>query len=220
MKNTSSLFLTLVSYLITLAAIIFLLFAIMPPSLKAQTNADMVAVNTVATNAAVTNVAAAPAAEDQKNVPSMNIDSQGVHIRGANLGKNQVPFIATLSATLALLIPIVGIVMGCSIPIVIVGLVFYYQHRKNQMLHETVRAMVEKGVPVPPEMFKHAGGDNRVKRPRNDLRTGLLLIGLGVGTAIFMNNKAGFVVLLLGLAFLAASFLEKNNKNNQQPPKA
>ena len=50
MKNTSSLFLTLVSYLIMLATIFFLLFAVMPPSLKAQTNADMVATNTAATN--------------------------------------------------------------------------------------------------------------------------------------------------------------------------
>jgi hypothetical protein len=216
MKNTSSLFLTLVSYLITLATIIFLLFTIMPPSLKAQTNADMVATNTAVTNttaaATVEKTQAGQAAPAQINIP-------GVHIGSANKHEEE-----TFVGALALMIPIVGIVMGCSIPMVIVGLLLYFRHRRNKMLHETVRAMVEKGVPVPPEMFKHAGSESplfagHAKRPRNDLRTALIFIGLGVGLAIFMNNKAGFVVLFVGLAFLAASFFEKNNKNDGQPPK-
>jgi len=214
MKNPSSLFLTLVSYLVTLATIIFLLFAVMPPSLRAQTNAEM-----VATNAAVTNVAAAAAVEKPQAVqvspPQINIP--GVHIGSANTPEGD-----TFVGALALMIPIVAIVMGCSIPIVVVALALYFRHRRNKMLHETVRAMVEKGVPVPPEMFKQAGESmsvSRVKRPRNDLRTALIFIGLGVGLAMFMNNKAGFVVLLVGLAFLAAWFLEKNNKDAGQPPK-
>jgi len=216
MKNPSSLLLTLVSYLITLATIIFLLFAVMPPSLKAQTNAEISSTNTVVTNATAAAAVEKPQAV-QASPPQINIP--GVHIGSVNTPEGE-----TFIGALALMIPIVAIVMGCSIPIVVVTLALYFRHRRNKMLHETVRAMVEKGVPVPPEMFKHAGSESplfagHAKRPRNDLRTALIFIGLGVGLAIFMNNKAGFVVLFVGLAFLAASFFEKNNKNDGQPPK-
>jgi hypothetical protein len=217
MKNTSSLFLTLVSYLIMLATIMFLLFAIMPSSLKAQTSAEM-----VATNAAVTNTVASASVEKPQTAPapSINIDGTGVHIGGASSGDKQVPFVATLSATLALLIPIIAIVMGCSIPMVIVGLVFYFRHRKNQMLHETVRAMVEKGVPIPPEMFQKSEHEfmehDRAKRPRSDFRNGLIFIGVGIGILI-VAGKTGWIILFMGVAFLVASLFEK--KNDQQPPK-
>jgi hypothetical protein len=117
-----------------------------------------------------------------------------------------------------LLIPIIAIVMGCSVPIVIVALAFYFRHRKNKMLHETIRAMVEKGVPIPPEMFKSA--DPVYKRPRNDLRTGLILIGIGSGLVFLHTSGAGFIVLFLGVAFLIASFFEKRNPNDEQPPKS
>jgi len=179
--------------------------------LRAQTNAEG-----GTTNAAITNAAAPVAAANPKKaeVPDINIDGTGVHINGGD--NEKVPFIATLSATLALLIPIVGIVMGCAVPIAIVSLVFYYRHRKNQMLHETIRAMVDKGMPIPPEMFKTA--DSTVKRPRNDLRTGLILIGIGSGLVLLHTQGAGFIVLFLGVAFLIASFFDKKNRNDEQPP--
>ena len=189
------------------------LAAITNTPLRAQTNAEA-----AVTNAAITNAAAPVVAANSKNAqePTINIDGTGVHINGAD--NHQVPFIATLSATLALLIPIVAIVMGCSIPIITVALVFYYRYRKNKMLHETVRAMVDKGVPIPPEMFKT--GDNAPRRTRNDLRTGLILIGIGSGLLFMHSSGAGFIVLFLGAAFLIASFLEKKNQNDEQPPKS
>ena len=181
--------------------------------LRAQTNTE-----TGTTNAAITNATAStvPANPKKAEAPAINIDANGVHINGAD--NNRVPFIATISATLALLVPIVAIVMGCSIPIVIVSLLFYFRHRKNQMLHETVRAMVEKGVPIPPEMFKTV--DNIPKQPRNDMRTGLILIGIGSGLAFLGTSGAGFIVLFLGAAFLIASFFEKKKSNDEQPPKS
>jgi hypothetical protein len=187
------------------------LAALAAAPLRAQTNAEVVSTNTAITNAAAPVAAANP---KKAEVPDINIDGTGVHINGGDYQK--VPFIATLSATLALMIPIVGIVMGCAVPITIVALVFYYRHRKNMMLHETVRAMVDKGVPIPPEMFKTA--DNASKRPRNDLRTGLILIGIGSGLVFLHTQGAGFIVLFLGVAFLIASFFDKKNRNDEQPP--
>jgi hypothetical protein len=91
------------------------------------------------------------------------------------------------------------------------------------MLHETVRTMVDKGVPIPPEMFKSdenaspfAGG---TKRPRNDLRTGLILTCLGVGIVLFIG-KPGWIILFLGVAFLLIASFDKKNKNDNQPPQA
>jgi hypothetical protein len=194
----------------TIIAAVFLA-ALAAAPLRAQTNAEGVSTNTAITNAAAPVAAANP---KKAEVPDINIDGTGVHING--VANEKVPFIATLSATLALLIPIVGIVMGCAVPIAIVGLVFNYRHRKNKMLHETIRAMVDKGMPIPPEMFKSA--DNDVKRPRNDLRTGLILIGIGSGLVFLHTKGAGFIVLFLGVAFLIASFFDKKNRNDEQPP--
>jgi hypothetical protein len=207
MKNTSSLVLTLVSYLIVLAAILFMLFAAIPMSLKAQTNADMVATNAAVTNTVVPvvvgNSQAAPA-------PSVRADAPAFHINGDDIKQS-----------LAVMIPIIAIVMGCSIPIVIVGLQLYFRHRKNIVLHETLRTMVEKGVPIPPEMFQKSEHEfmehDRAKRPRRDFRNGLIFIGVGIGILI-VAGKAGWIILFMGVAFLVASMFEK--KNDQQPPKA
>ena len=125
---------------------------------------------------------------------------------------------------IALLIPIIAIIMGCSVPIVIVGLLLYFRHRKNMMLHETLRNMVEKGVPIPPEMFQKTergfmdhdkSGRNH---PRNDLRTGLILTGMGIGIVLFIG-KPGLIILSLGVAFLVIALLEKKDRNIDQPPK-
>lgn len=180
--------------------------------LRAQTNAEG-----GTTNAAITNAAApvAPANPKKSEAPAINIDGTGVHINGGD--DQKVPFIATLSATLAMLIPIIAIVMGCSVPIITIALVFYFRHRKNMMIHETVRAMVEKGVPIPPEMFKTT--EDTYKRPRNDMRTGLILIGIGSGLVFLNTRGAGYIVLFLGAAFLIASFFDKKNRNDEQPPK-
>jgi hypothetical protein len=213
MKNTSSLLLTLVSYLITLATIIFLLIAVMPPSLKAQTNAEI-----VATNAAVTNATAPVAVEKPQ---AAQVSPAQINIPGGHIGNANTPEGETFTSVVALMIPIMAIVMGCSIPIAIVALSLYFRHRKNKMLHETVRAMVEKGVTIPPEMFKNAGTESmecgRAGRPRNDLRKGLILLGIGIGV-VFLAGKAGYIILFLGVAFVVASFFEKNSDN--QPPKA
>ncbi|HVU08836.1 MAG TPA: DUF6249 domain-containing protein [Verrucomicrobiae bacterium] len=126
-----------------------------------------------------------------------------------------------LKQTLAVMIPIIAIVMGCSIPIVIVGLQLYFRHRKNKMLHETIQTMVEKGAPIPPELFSQTDTDSlglvRPRRPRNDLRIGLISIGIGAGLLI-TAVKAGFIVLFMGIAFVISGLLQKN-KDDAQPPK-
>jgi hypothetical protein len=192
------------------------LFALAAAPLRAQTNvaADTNA-NRVspATNNSVADAQQNPA--DETTAP-VRIDGSGVHIGGQNpvdIGPSS--FGQTMTA-------IVAIIAGCSIPIAIVALVglnLYFRQRRNRMLHETLRAMIDKGVPIPPELFSKSELEKK-QRPRNDLRTGLILIGLGAGVVILFNNhRAGFIVLFMGAAFLLASFLEKKNNRNDQPPK-
>ena len=138
-----------------------------------------------------------------------------------------------LSSLLDKLIPIVAIVMGCSIPIVVVTAILYFSHRKTKMLHETIQAMVEKGVPIPPELLAKSGGDwSRTcppgsdpfqnvfspPPPRNDLRTGLLMTGIGIGLTIFIGDP-GAIVLFLGIAFILVGIFQKKKPLPEQPPK-
>jgi hypothetical protein len=188
------------------ATILFSTIAIV--SLWAQTNAE-----SSLTNAAVTNVTAQAAAGNFQNVPysPVRVDAPSFHINGEDIKQS-----------LAVMIPIIAIVMGCSIPIVIVGLQLYFRHRKNIVLHETVRTMVEKGVPIPPEIFQRTEHvfmeRDSAKRPRNDLRNGLMLIGIGIGI-VMLAGRAGYIMLFMGVAFVVASFFEKKDKDSAQPPK-
>jgi hypothetical protein len=110
-------------------------------------------------------------------------------------------------------IPILLIVFGC--PVAIVGLVVYFRARKEKRLHDTLRIMIEKGVPIPPELLRPpvtAGEVSEADKnddPRTALRQGLFLIALGLGVCIWLWIKSsdswglGFIPLLIGLSFLA-----------------
>jgi hypothetical protein len=84
--------------------------------------------------------------------------------------------------------------------------------RRNRVLHETIRMMIDKGAPIPPELLQPQ------TPKRNDLRSGILLIGTGLGLAIVLAGRGGHVYLLgflpifIGLAFLVTWKLEGKNK--------
>jgi len=172
-----------------------LLFTFAATSLRAQTNSENGASNIVA------------ASESPTNEPApARIDSSGIHVGGSSpVNINNTPNGEPALTGIA------EIIDDCSVLIAIVavvGLIFYFRNRRNKMLHETLRAMVDKGMPIPPELLNQSVSD-RTKRPRNDFRTGLILISLGAGVAIFKNHRAGFIVLFVGAAYLVASLLEK-----------
>jgi hypothetical protein len=92
--------------------------------------------------------------------------------------------------------------------------------RRSRQLHETIRLMVEKGQPIPPELLQ---SQDPPRRPRSDLRTGLVLVSVGIGSILFFygvgGNTAnvwglGLIPLLMGLAFLITWKIE-SNKNGQ-----
>jgi Domain of unknown function (DUF6249) len=200
-------FSALVSYLAILGTILFLLSTAFPLPLRAQTNAN----DGNATN----NIAAASTNE----TPDVRISGTGINVGGRNPVDINVPTEWHHEHGVDV-VGLVAVVAGCSVPVAIVMVFSYFNHRRNKMLHETLRAMVEKGVPIPPELISNqmSAREGQAGRPRNDLRNGLILAGVGIGV-VMLAGKAGWIILFVGVAFLIASMVENRNKNDTQPPK-
>jgi hypothetical protein len=218
MKNASTKFLAITFTFIVYAAILFFIMVALP--LRAQTNApDKVGIgNAAATpeSQAMTSKAAASNSvaktEDKgeqspNQSPQIRIGSNGIQIShggGKSKGFDIVPIVA------------IPVVFGSGVTIV--AIVLNFNHRRNKMLHETLRAMIDKGMPITPELMADLKTKETKTQPRNDFRSGLILTGVGIGLVMFIG-KVGWIVLFIGLAFLIASLVEKRNKNDEQPPK-
>lgn len=95
--------------------------------------------------------------------------------------------------------------------VVIVLLFVLLRMRRDQKLHETLRAMIDKGVDIPPALLVPP------QAKKNDRRTGIILAmaGLGVSGFIYVVDQSrsgawglGFVPLCLGLGYLIAHVLD------------
>ncbi len=113
-----------------------------------------------------------------------------------------------------------------ALPVFIVAIVFYFQHRRNKLAHETIRAMIEKGMPITPELVAELRSKRLFGTGQNLTRGGSLFPGLvlaGIGTALLISgsgqSKGGWIVLFIGVAFLVVWAVERTNPNNTQLPK-
>lgn len=85
--------------------------------------------------------------------------------------------------------------------------------KRNRMLHDTIRLMIEKGQPIPPELLQ---SQDPPRRPKSDLRSGLVLVGVGLGVGMFLFVQhqnawpAGLIPLLMGVAFLITWKIESS----------
>ena len=90
--------------------------------------------------------------------------------------------------------------------------------KRARLLHETLRLMIEKGQPIPPELLQSPDG---LRRPRNDLRNGLVFISIGLGLGVVLLTEQthdwpmALIPLLIGVALLLTRKLE--HKANGQP---
>jgi hypothetical protein len=101
------------------------------------------------------------------------------------------------------LVAIVGMLAGFGLPLTLVAIVLYYKHRKVQINHETITRLVEKGLPVPPELMEPPRHGNA------GLRGGLVLVALGIALSVFFAGwgpgwSIGLIPGLMGLALLVA----------------
>jgi hypothetical protein len=115
------------------------------------------------------------------------------------------------------IIPVVGILATFGLPLLLVVVILVYKHRRNQLQHETILKLAEKGLPVPPELLAPP-------QPRSGLRGGLVLVGLGIALSVFFWQHGqewsiGLIPGLMGVAMLIAWKIESARKDGNPPPR-
>ncbi|HZP58759.1 MAG TPA: DUF6249 domain-containing protein [Opitutaceae bacterium] len=141
--------------------------------------------------------------------PSVSIDRTGIHLVGSpNPGEIKL-------STGVLLQNLVAILGFFGTIAAVAGIIGYFRSRRNKMLHETLRAMVEKGVAIPLELIARP---NRTRHPSSDLRWGVVLAGFGIGVMTLVV-KVGLIFMFIGLAFLIVWMVERKNRNNEPAEK-
>lgn len=126
------------------------------------------------------------------------------------------------------LVPVMGMITFWGAIVAIVLVPRFFKSQERQALQATLRAAIEKGQPLPPEVIDTISRDVRpVASPVRDLRVGIIWIGvaagiLGLAYALGYSEDAGdaFYPLLgvaafpgfIGLAFLIMALLNRNTK--------
>jgi len=110
-------------------------------------------------------------------------------------------------------IVIVSLLAVFGFPVAIVAVIMFSSWARTRSLHRTVRMMVEKGQPVPPELLSSPAAAPVIVRPWYDLRRGIVLVSVGVGIVMFFGISAGWdngvwalglIPGLIGLGYLLA----------------
>lgn len=125
-----------------------------------------------------------------------------------------------------------GVIVAVVVPVVLflsilggVIAALYFRSRKDRELHTTLRAMVEKGEPIPTGLISPPS------KKGNDLKKGVLLLTVGVGFSLCMMFIAiwdaeaikgagvGLIPTFLGIGYLTVAKLAKKTsrrgKENQ-----
>ena len=120
-----------------------------------------------------------------------------------------------------ILIPIVAIVGVFGMPVFIILIIFYFDKRNKEQFHSTLQKFIESGQEVTPELLQSIPGYKKENGERNDIRTGTITTGVGIGIALFGQFGAdtdlvgiGLLVFSIGLAFLAYGIYNKDKKVN------
>ena len=120
----------------------------------------------------------------------------------------------------ALLIPLFGIAM----PVGIVWIIYDYDNRAKEQFHATLQKLIESGQELSPELLESVPGYKAGKRKdKDDIRSGFILIGVGIGLALFGDLGlglevvfgAGLLVLSIGVGMLAYGIYSKNKKGDR-----
>ena len=118
----------------------------------------------------------------------------------------------------ALLIPLAGIAM----PVGIVWIVYYYDNRAKEQFHTTLQKLIESGQELSPELMESVPGYKGGRKDKNDIRSGLVTSGVGIGIALFGHFGVGeqplfgigLLVLSIGVGILAYGIYSKNKKGD------
>ena len=123
--------------------------------------------------------------------------------------------IDSLSGIVALL----SVLLVFVTPIVIVIAVLVHRARRTQRIHQTVIALAEKGVPIPPDLF----ADRRVDQT-SPLHKGVVLVAVGLGLIVFFVSMSdrwpapwgiGAIPLLIGVGYLIVWRIEERKSERK-----
>jgi len=123
-----------------------------------------------------------------------------------------------------MVVPLVAIVFLTifGAPVLIVAVILYFGFSKSRMTHRTIRMMVEKGQPVPPELLAPPAP---AQHQRSDMRRGVVLVMVGLGLTLFLGAvndweggawALGIIPFLIGVGYLLVWKLER--KKDVPPP--
>ena len=118
----------------------------------------------------------------------------------------------------ALLVPLSGIAM----PLGIVWIIYYYDNRTKEQFHTTLQKLIESGQELSPELIESVPGYKGRRKDKNDIRSGLVTSGVGIGIALFGHFGVGeqplfgigLLVLSIGVGILAYGIYSKNKKGD------
>ena len=122
-----------------------------------------------------------------------------------------------------ILIPIFGIVGIFGMPVFIVWIVHYFESRSEKKFHQTLQELIKSGQELSPDILQSIPGYKKEKNgERNDIRSGTITAGVGIGIVLFGQFGVaetplvgiGLLVLSIGLGFLAYGIYNKDKKVN------
>jgi hypothetical protein len=121
------------------------------------------------------------------------------------------------------LVPIFAIVSVFGMPLFIVWISLYFNNKKKEQFHASLQKLIESGQELSPELLQSIPGYVEEDKKASDIKTGAILIGIGVGVVLlgyFGLHSAvvwasGLLVMSLGVALLSVGiYTEKKNSDD------
>ncbi len=140
-----------------------------------------------------------------------------------------------------------AVLTGWVVPLGIVAIVYYYAHRRNKLMHDSLQKIIDSGQQVTPEIIAALRSRGRLYSPwnanpsqtpgstskpasndpfsmiygsraRRDFRSAIFLLAIGAGV-VMVGFKLGWIVFFVGLAYLLLVLFERNEcLSSPQPP--
>lgn len=112
------------------------------------------------------------------------------------------------------LIPLFAIFFVFGGPLIVVLMILIYRYRKHKLLHQTVAAMVAKGIPIPPELFHSAQPARTTLMMR-----GIVWFAIGTGLLVFFAMKhnsswaLAIIPLMTGAGYSFVWYSQRKDKS-------
>ena len=104
------------------------------------------------------------------------------------------------------------ILIGCAVPIIVVGVVYYL---KKRFEHKQIMTAIEKGTPLSELKPPKQNGSLWIKNLT--LGIALIIIGVGVGLSGQWGGIIGLVLFAIGVAWVVRAWLNRKYQLQNQP---